>query len=255
MAIVPNRQVVMSVVQYQKKIENGELTCLDLLDKAKELGVDGVELRREPWENYRDELQQVREKAEKLEKIIIYATFSRLICKDEESEKMLFHDIDIASEIGSPFLRVYLGETPPDSSDRWDVVRKAIAYAHAKGIFLVLENCSYMPGATLDEMLHAVQVIKSPLLKINVDVGNYFMNGIDCVNAISKLKDRIIYTHLKNPSSPEGVLGGGAMPMNHILDVLDALPQKVYYCFEFGGGPNPEEKIEKSLQFLKTRLR
>ena len=48
-------------------------------------------------------------------------------------------------------------------------------------------------------------------------------------------------------------LGGGAMALHPILDALDALPQEMTYCFEFPGGGEPDERIRKSLAYVRER--
>ena len=34
---------------------------------------------------------------------------------------------------------------------------------------------------------------------------------------------------------------------------LDALPQKIVYCFEFPGGDDPDDRIKRAMNFMKSR--
>ena len=65
-----NRPIVASIVQYIERIESGEMKVMELVEKAAELGVDGIELRREAWEgcgtDMYDELPAVKARAEEL---------------------------------------------------------------------------------------------------------------------------------------------------------------------------------------------
>ncbi len=55
------RPILMCVVQYQDELKAGTLSILDLVGKLDDLGVDGIELRRELWPHYGDELAAVRD--------------------------------------------------------------------------------------------------------------------------------------------------------------------------------------------------
>jgi hypothetical protein len=46
-------------------------------------------------------------------------------------------------------------------------------------------------------------------------------------------------------------LGGGTFPLCAVLAEFARLLQKVIHCFEFGGGGDPEGRIEKSLAYLR----
>ena len=102
-----------------------------------------------------------------------------------------------------------------------------------------------------------LDTVDDPALGTNVDVGNYYQAGEDPVAAIRLLGDRIVYTQLKDSTGdPDGTwLGGGNIPLGAVLDELDALPQSFPYCFEFGGGGEPEARIRRSLDYLRARPR
>ncbi|NJN83581.1 MAG: hypothetical protein HC802_15725 [Caldilineaceae bacterium] len=77
------------------------------------------------------------------------------------------------------------------------------------------------------------------------------------VAAIATVGERAVYTHLKDltddPDDALTYLGGGQLPLAAIMDALDALPQRLFYCFEFRGGGEAEARIEKSLAYLAAR--
>ena len=71
----PDRPIVMSIVQYSDAIESGRMSALELVEKADELGVHGVELRRELWgDGMNEELPAVRQRIEALGRQITFAT-------------------------------------------------------------------------------------------------------------------------------------------------------------------------------------
>jgi sugar phosphate isomerase/epimerase len=250
-----NRPVIISILQYQDEIAAGTLTVFDLIGKVVSFGVDGIELRREPWGNYQAEVAQVREQLEAHGKFATYATFSTLFSPDGDAQKLLLHDIDTARALGSPLLRLFPGAAPEDRSDpAWNLAKEAVRYAASLGIMLALENFGKAPGATVREIAAILDAIPHPALQTNIDIGNYAANGEDVVAAIQTVGGRAIYAHLKDKlggkSDATTHLGGGDMPMHEIMTALEALPQRIIYCFEFAGGGEADARIQKSLAYL-----
>ncbi len=250
------RPVLICVVQYQAELTAGTLSILDLVDKLDGLGVDGIELRRELWANYANELPAVRDRIAAAGMLVTYATFSTLFSADDAAQKLLLHDLDTAKAVGSPLLRVFPGAAPADTSDAaWVKANEAVAYAERLGIVIALENWGMLPGGHLSELTHILDHMPSPTLKVNVDVGNYAMHGEDVLEAIAVLGSRVVYAHLKDKPEAAGMattyLGDGALPMDAIVAALEALPQPIMYCFEFDGDGVAEMRIEKSLAYLR----
>lgn len=251
-----NRPVVISILQYQDEIAASALTVFDLIGKVAAFGVDGIELRREPWRDYQIEVAPVREQLEAQGKFATFATFSTLFAPDDDARKLLFHDIDTARALGSPLLRVFPGAAPDDLSDpAWSRAKEAVDYAASLGIVIALENFGKSPGGTLREVATVLDAIPHPALQTNIDIGNYATNGEDVVTAIQTVGGRAVYAHLKDKlgsqSDATTYLGGGDMPMREIVTALEALPQRIIYCFEFTGGGEPDARIEKSLAYLR----
>ena len=250
------RPILMCVVQYAEELKSGTLTVSDLIGKLDSFAVDGIELRRELWANYANEVAAVRQQIEAAGKLVTYATFSTLFSKDHQAHNLLLHDLDTAKALGSPLLRVFPGAAPTDTSDSaWTAAIEAVAHAASLGIVIALENWGNLPGGHLSELTHILNHIPSAALKVNVDVGNYAMHGEDVLDAIETLGERVVYAHLKDKPDAAGMattyLGNGALPMAAIIAALEALPQPILYCFEFDGDGEAESRIAKSLAYLK----
>lgn len=253
----PDRPVIISILQYQDEIAARTLTVFDLIDKVAVFGVDGIELRREPWRDYQIEVAPVREQLEAQGKFATFATFSTLFAPDDDARKLLFHDIDTARALGSPILRVFPGAAPDDLSDpAWSRAREAVDYAASLGIVLALENFGKSPGGTIREITHILNAIPHPALQTNIDIGNYATNGEDVVTAIQTVGGRAVYAHLKDKSGSKSDatthLGGGELPMREIVTALESLPQRIIYCFEFTGDGEADARIKKSLSYLQA---
>lgn len=252
----PDRPIVMSIVQYTDAIESKKMTVMELVEKAGELGVDGVELRRELWgDNMNEELPAVKEKIQALNLQVTFATHSVLFC-DGEDYDLLLADVDTAAKIGSPHLRIFSGPVPTDDNDpAWQKAKAVIDRAESQGILIALENYANEPGGTLAEIQTVLNHFSVPTLKTNIDTGNYAGWKQDIIEAINAIGDRAAYVHIKDPSEGgTSVPGEGDLPMKEIFAALDAQPQKIIYCFEFPGGDDPDDRIRRALAFMQNRF-
>lgn len=248
-----NRPVLISVMQFEDALKSGAMTVFEVIETAERLGVDGVELRRELWANWQDELVEARRQADAAGLLIAYATHATLFSSDAAT---LRSDIDAASTLGSHIIRFFPGQLPADDDGAGWAGGQAIAdYAARKDVIIALENYARTPGGTLAEIQTALARI--PSLMTNLDMGNYSLHSQDVPAAVAALSDRIVYSHLKdqtgNPADAPTVLGGGVLPLADIFAALDALPQEILYCFEFRGGDDAVARIEQSLAYLKAR--
>ncbi len=250
------RPVLISVVQFQPQLESGAFSIMDVVDKAVEHGVDGVELRREVWPAYRTEVPAVRQRIEDAGLIVTYATFSTLFNQDAAAHRLLMEDTETAHALGAPLLRVFPGATPADDDTAgWGRGQAAIAHAAELGVQIALENFARTPGGTLAEVANILAHFDTPTLKTNIDIGNYPQHGQDVVAAVEAIGDRAIYSHIKDfagePGGPAVGLGEGVSPLTDIFAALNRLPQRVIYCFEFPGGDDPDGRIRASLAVLR----
>ena len=258
MNTVPDRRVYISVAEYLDELGAGILSVADVIDKAHGFGVDGIELRREPWPAYARELASARQRIQDLGLGVTYATHNVLFSPDADAHQLLLHDVDTPAELGSPLLRVFAGRTPAaDDDPSWEGAREAVEHAASLGIVVALENYVGMPGGTLAEVSRILDRIQSPAMRTNIDVGNYAARRQDVIEAIRAVGERAVSAHLKDytgdPSAAATFLGNGLLPLPSILSALDDLPQPLLYCFEFPGGSDPDGRIETSLAYLERQ--
>jgi sugar phosphate isomerase/epimerase len=254
-----DRPILISVVQYLPLLEAGTMSIADFVQKAVNSGVDGVELRREAWPAYATELPAIRQQIEDAGLLVTYATFSTLFNHDEAAHALLLEDVRTAAALGAPLLRVFPGATPAaDDHAGWAKGREAVALAGELGIQLALENFARTPGGTLAEVSHILQQIDTPALRTNIDIGNYPLHNQEPVTAIQSIGHKAIYAHIKDyggtPSSPPVRFGAGVLPLADIFAAFDQLPQRIIFCFEFAGGPDPDGHIRDAFALVK-RLR
>lgn len=249
------RPIIISIVQYQAHLESGKMTAIDLVNKAATLGVDGVELRREPWAGHASEVSAVRSRLVELGLLGTYGSFSTLFNQDEAAHQQMLDDIATAAQLGAPLVRLFPGATPADD-DRagWERAEQAVQKARDLRVQIALENYARTPGGTLAEVRHILDRIQSPALRANIDIGNYPLHNQDVLEAIEAIGDRAIYVHVKDyagsPDAEQPALGEGVLPLAEIFAALDALPQRIIYCFEFAGGDDPDGRIRRALDYV-----
>jgi len=253
------RTLLISAMQYDAELRTGGLSSVDVIQTAKKLGVDGVELRDVYWKRKERELPEARSALVELGLIGTYATFVTLFdLSAKANADEVRSAVDDAAALGSPIVRIFPGKIPqPEDVAAWHAAGRAIEYASKRGVIIALENFAQTPGCRLEEVNSVLERIRSSALGTNLDIGNYASNGEDVVAAVRTLGSRIVSSHLKDVVSTltghsSTFLGDGNLPLAEIMAEFDRLPQRILHCFEFGGGGNPEERIRKSLVALNS---
>lgn len=252
-----HRPVLISTMQFEAELKNGALTVFDVIETARRLGVDGVELRRELWPGWRDEAEAARRWAGDRGLLLTYATFATLFSPDAVEAAQLYEDIETAAALGSPIFRVFQGPMPADDDEAgWEAAQAVVEYAGDYNVILALENYARTPGGTLAEVRHVLDRITDRALATNLDIGNYARHGEDVPTAIRTLGSRIASAHLKdqphNLDELPTFLGGGDQELAPIFAAFDELPQRILYCFEFRDG-DIIEGIRNSIAYLRKR--
>lgn len=252
------REIFISAVQFEDEFRSGVRTVLDVAPLAAKLGVQGVEYRDVYWKDKARELPAVRDQVAKLKLKAIYTSVTPLYNREPAMRQQLLQDIEDAKTLGSPLLRVTLGEDPRAGRDAAAIrmaARGAVERASQRRIRMSLENNSKTPGHGLAEIKGAVEKFNCRFLVINIDFANFVTTGQDPIVAIKALTPRINYTHAKDAKkTPDGwkatYLGNGSLPLKDIIAALDATDKRVPFCFEFPGEGDPEGAIRKSLEFM-----
>ena len=262
-----NRPLLISVVQYEASLKSGAMSLEQAIEKAADLGADGIELRPDfGFDGSAAEIAGLRDALRQRGLLTTYATFSTLFTPDAASLDAFVRDVNTARDLGAEQLRVFCGPPPPDAAQfyrsnslYWENAFLNLTYAKEQNVRIVLENAGSSPGASLAEMQAVFAHIWEPdLLQANLDIGNYAAQGEKVMEAIQTLGSRIASTHLKDlPAPPETVptyLGGGVLPLPEIMAAFAALPQRILHVLEFVGSGRHDAHIKESLRFLRETL-
>jgi len=125
---------------------------------------------------------------------------------------------EVADRLGVPLLITSTGPFPPACNrfEAWDALRSALLRAAdaaaSLGITLCLEPHVGHICLTWESTLKLVREIGSPNLKVNFDASHYHVLGLDHRVALDKLKDYVVYVHLKDHVLKRAPLGNLTQP-------------------------------------------
>lgn len=280
----------VSTYSFSQLIQSGKMTQLECIDKAKEMGFDGVEIVDIP-ENIKETpesyAKKIAEKAAACEiEISNFAFCSDLIngCegdtqKEIERVKTL---IDAAAIMGAPGIRHDVcyglgkyrsyGQAFPLIAES---CRDIAAYGAEKGVRVMTENHGYISqdSIRMEQLFNAVQ---HPSFSLLTDIGNFLCADENPVAAVSRVAPYTGYVHVKDflvksgsePNPGKGffqsrggnylrgtVLGHGRVPVQQCLQILDKAGYDGYVTLEYEGMEPALDAIAIGFENLKQYLK
>jgi sugar phosphate isomerase/epimerase len=206
-------------------IVHKSMTLFDWIEKAGQLGVEGLEMHDLFFEGRGDEyLVEVRSRCEETNLAIPMMCFSPDFThpdlkKRKEELVRQKKAIDLTVKLGGTFCRTLSGQNRPGldrkQAVRWcvEMIREAVAYAEEKGIILNIENhykdgyWEYPEFALRSEVfLEIIEQIDSPFFGVNFDPSNTIVAGEDPLELLQKIKSRVVTMHASDRH-----LGGGSL--------------------------------------------
>ncbi len=247
-----------------------------VIDKASELGVEGVDILHRQMDSERPEyLQKLKRRA--------FVNGIDLIClsihqdfvspSPESRQKNIehtLHCIELAYEMGIPSIRLnsgrwgtvksfdrlmeLRGEEPPlegyneDDAFKWciDSIEKCLPKAEECGVILALENhwgLTRKPHG----VLHIVDAIDSPWLGVLMDTGNFLEEPY---SKLKQMAPKAVFVQAKT------YYGGGEwytldLDYQRIADILKDVNYKGYISLEFEGKEDPDIGVPMSIELLR----
>jgi sugar phosphate isomerase/epimerase len=206
-------------------IVHKSMTLFDWIEKAGQLGVDGLEMHNLFFEEADEKyLEDVKEKCAKFGFTMPMLCFSPDFTQPdqkrraEELEKQK-KAIDLTVSLGGKFCRTLSGQNRP-GLDRakavcWcvEMIREAVAYAEDRGIIINIEN-HYKDGyweypefaLNTDIFLEIIGQIDSPFFGVNFDPSNTIVAGEDPLELLEKIKSRVVSMHASDRYLKDGNL-------------------------------------------------
>ena len=201
----------VSCYSFSRLISRGEITDIECIKKAKELGFDAIELvdgtnfgsDQSQWLPHALELKKAADEAGI--EIVTLCVGADLLKGDEEIDTLKKY-VDVASAIGIKKMRHDItggrsgkeyksySEVVPVLSER---VRKVAEYAETKGVMTMTENHGYYSqDSERIEMLY--NAVNHKNFGVLCDLGNFMCADENPVEALARLAPFAIHVHAKD---------------------------------------------------------
>lgn len=267
-------------------LESFRLPILEALDKAQELGVQGIQVYATRGElapqnlnaqQRKDFLQQVKDRGLVISAVVgdLGRGFGQADLNPElvEASKKI---LDLSNDWECGIVTTHIGVVPEDKEHpRYKVMQDA-CYTLAQYADSVKAKFAVETGPETAKTLKGfLDSLNSSGVSVNMDPANLVMvTGDDPVAAVYTLKDYIIHTHakdgrrlyyrdpekvygiafeesLESPSFIEEPLGQGDVDFKAYLNALREIGYKGFLTIEREVGDNPEKDIRLAVDFLR----
>ncbi len=277
-------RIAVSMWSFDRRVLSSDFGQIDFVRWAKAAGLTHVELLSY-YMRQENNLETVnRELNENGLEVSCYTILSDFTTPSQSGMDEFTRDLEAASALGSPFVRVLAGEQNSDATNAIEVVteglKKAAREAAARNIVLVLENVGTVCGRTRD-LVRCIDAVNSPSLRVNFDTANPLLVGEEPQAALADLYPHVAYIHVKDfvsehqsgfsalraqdPSRVQISLDGteytgipagrGEAALDLVLEVLKIKGYDGFVSVEYEGTGDAQRDTEESLSYLRSKLR
>ena len=285
-------KIAVSTYSFSRYIEEGRLTQLDCISKAKELGFDAIEVAEIlPHEGSTAEQYavQLRNEAERCGiPIVNYTVSADFIngCGGDAGSEIgrVKRQVDIAALLGAKGMRHDASWGASGGKYRSfskalpllaDCCREITEYASTLGIRTMVENHGFFCQDS-ERVEALVNLVNHSNFGWLVDIGNFLCVDEDPASAVGRAAPYAFYVHAKDfhvksgeEANPGGgffrsrggnylrgaVLGHGAVPISQCLYALKHYGYDGYVAIEFEGIEDPFMGIGLGLENLKRYIK
>ena len=286
-------KIAVSTYSFHSLVSSGRMSQLECVDKAKEMGFDGIEIMGLYHDEQEDDLSYAKRLGEHCRKVgmpvVSFTIGANLLCKDaratREEVERLCGLVDLAVLLGAPRMRHDaawgFGEIPRQGrgfdqvmNTLADACREVTDYAAARGVETMTENHGYFcqDSVRVERLINAVGRQSFGAL---CDIGNFLCVDESPAAAVGRLAPYVKYVHCKDfhfrpgewDDPGEGflrtrggnfirgaILGHGNVPVKRCLRALRDGGYDGWVGIEFEGMEEPIHAIEISLCNLRRML-
>lgn len=266
-----------TMYSFNRQARAGEIGIEGFLDYCGGIGLDSVDLLSYYWTDQAAEMAAVPELLRRNHlTLAAYAVGNNFVQAEPEARaahvQMVRDGIDTAASLGAPVLRVFGGSRPKPGSTigspakalqlAIDGLTTCAAYAADKGVVLGIENHGGLPGTAV-EVRQVLDAVKSPALRLILDVGNFVGVGDDPVAAARELAPWVAHVHLKDlgpaPLAEGGrreavPLGDGTINLGEVFRVLHDQHYAGSLAIEYEGKGDPTDAVRRSASHVRSLL-
>lgn len=281
-------KIGVSSYSFQQYINKGEMTAVDTLIKAAEMGFDAIEFvsfnfPKDVTKEYTDNLKKLS-KQHNIE-ICAYLTGGNLLNGTEQERQQSFeeicHDIDIANMLEVKLFRYDVGYALPRFMS-FDMALEIVApymkkiadYGAQFGIMTMIENhgLTFQDWERVEKTYNAVNHKNFSLL---IDIGNFVCADLDNTLCVSKLANLASHVHLKDMIKYDfyddcprencfktracnyalgTAVGYGDVKVAQCVEILKKAGYDGFLNIEYEGQEDCIEGLKKGLQYARNLL-
>ncbi len=245
---------------FEKELDDKDVTLKDIIEFAKENGIEAIELREGCVEDY--DGQALRRLSEGNENIrFTYATKND--CLDERDEQKVRGAIELAASLsGKPILRLVADggiikseKRRYTSEEKARIVDKLKIYADTATrhqVMLGLENAR----EPMEDIKYLIDRVSSPLLGVTFDPGNLTSIAIERENPLKALESlelsQIKLVHLKQTinGEPQTHISQGDINIKELLDRLNSMGYRGIVCLEPKSAKGCRDSLKSSIEYM-----
>lgn len=281
----------VSSYSFNQYLKAGRMTLLDTVEKAAEMGFEGIEFIDLPKDLPRDgRLALAKELRSRVQEkglsMVAYTVGAKLWQPTEEllraEVERVKGEVDIAAALGAPIMRhdlVWeLEKTGAGRSFRSmmprlaETVREIADYAAERGIKTCSENHGRIAQDS-DRMEAFVALVAHDNYGLLVDMGNFLCVDEDPVTAVSRVANYAFHAHAKDmlilphDTDPTGLIatrgagwlrataiGHGSVPVERCLKILKRAGYDGWVSLEYEGKEDCLWGIAEGLKNLRSYL-
>lgn len=186
--------LIINSIVFGSQLEAGALQE-KLLEQVFAMGFKRFEVRREFFKSIPQELETLKEKAEKLDLALFYSVNENLLVDGKINPNLndLIQEADI---LGAPFLKLNIGDATSLTLETLQTLKAPLS----SNLNIVVENNQDLKGGSLSNCSHFMSLVRQAGLPISFvfDTGNWAFLGESLSQASSKMSEFTTYLHCKN---------------------------------------------------------
>lgn len=238
------------------------MTMEDVIRKAVELGIDGVDMTAYWFKSTDAEyLASLRHLAFKNGVCFSgAATGASAVQADPGKRAQVLEEIkkwvDVTESLGAPHLRVFAGKLPAGATVQqgieWtvDTLKVACEYAGKKGITLGMEDHEGITQNS-DPCLEIVRRVDSPFFGINLDITNFIPTAkVDAYAQIEATVPYATHSHIRDRFEI-----GEPVDLERVWQLFARAKYKGFMSAEYEGEEDPSTGVPKLIDKIKTLCR
>lgn len=245
--------VILNTWIFESDVKKGA-SQVDLVDRVKKLGADGIEVRREYFTDQEKEIAEVGNKAREAGLIVNYSVPDVVFEENGELNPKLDQYFTEGKIMGISKIKFNTGYFKNFKGD----LKEEFSKLPLTEIEMNIENDQTPVSGTVEAIttfLSAIHAAGFTGIGYVYDLGNWAFTHGDAIASADALADSTNYIHLKNTIDNQGELSTSDDLDTGVYDwrdILTHLPNDVQFALEYP--MSSDELVKQQIQLLKKEI-